>query len=86
MAIDLLREFETVGRSLRLGMEAKGCAVLVLCLDELEKQLPNLPLEVTNQILPYLGDALAAQERKDYLLVADLLEYEIAPLLLNAGC
>jgi len=29
--------------------------------------------------------ALLAQERKDYLLVADLLEHEIAPLLQRAG-
>jgi hypothetical protein len=32
-------------------------------------------------MLGFLEAALLAQERKDYLLVADLLEHEIAPLL-----
>jgi hypothetical protein len=85
LAIDWFREFEEVGRALRLGREAQGCAALVQCLDKLQQQLADLPLELTNQILVHLGVALAAQQRKDYLQVADLLEYEIAPLLQMAA-
>jgi len=62
-------------------MVAQGCAALVPCLDQLESLLPELRPELTHLILAHMGKALAAQERNDYLLVADLLEYEIAPLL-----
>lgn len=86
MGIDWFGEFEEVGRSLRLGMEAQGCATLVLCLNQLERRLPLFPVELIQKILLLLGQALAAQERKDYLQVADILEYEIAPLLQQKAC
>lgn len=82
--INWFSEFEEVGRALRLGMEAQGSAALVHCLDKLQQRLCELPGETTNAILLHLEQALAAQQRKDYLLVADLLEYEIAPLLQRA--
>ena len=84
LEMNWFREFEEVGRALRLGMEAQGNAALVHCLDELQKRLCDLPGETTNAILCHLEQALAAQQRKDYLLVADLLEYEIAHLLKKA--
>jgi hypothetical protein len=81
MAIDWFHEFETVSRPMRLGMEAQGCAALVLCIDKLQPLLAGLSAHTTQQMMKFLEDALMAQERKDYLLVADLLDYEIVPLL-----
>lgn len=80
-AIDWYAEFEKVGRSLRLGMEAQGCAALVHCIDQLMSHLSDFSPEVAVRLPALLEPALAAQGRKDYLLVADLLEYELAPLL-----
>ncbi len=80
-AIDWFSRFEKVGCSLRLGMEAQGSEELVGCIDLLIGRLTTVPAEQTMVMQQVLGEILAAQGRKDYLLVADLLEYEIAPLL-----
>jgi len=81
MVVDWFCEFENVSRHFRLGMEAQGCLALVMCIDKLQPLLFDLPVDTTQQMMGFLEKALSAQERKDYLLVADLLEYEIAPLL-----
>jgi len=65
---------------LRLGMEGEGNHYLARFLQELGScwndpglpQKPPLPL-----ILPHLQSMVEAQQRGDYLRVADLLEYEI---------
>lgn len=86
MAIDWFHEFEGVSRPLRLGMEAQGCLALVSCIDQLQPLLSSFPDDTAQQLIGFLDVALLAQERKDYLLVADMLEHEIAPLLQRAGC
>jgi hypothetical protein len=86
MAIDWFQEFEGVSRPLRLGMEAQGCLALVSCIDKLQPLLSDFPGDTAQQLIGFLEVALVAQARKDYLLVADLLEHEIAPLLQRAGC
>lgn len=86
MVIDWFQEFEGVSRPLRLGMEAQGCLALVSCIDKLQPLLSDLPGDTAQQLIGFLEVALLAQERKDYLLVADMLEHEIAPLLQRAGC
>jgi len=79
--IDWLSRFEQVGSSLRLGMEAQGSTQLIACIDDLLEFLPHcLPAQV-NRFQSVLNQILAAQMRKDFLLVADLLEYEMAPLI-----
>jgi len=79
--VDWFRQFEKAGRYLRLGMEALGSVELVNSIDLLIVKLPELQPSVTAEIQQLLARTLAAQERKDYLYVADLLEYEIAPCL-----
>jgi len=86
MAIDWFHEFESVSRPLRLGMEAQGCLALVSCIDKLQPLLSNFSDHTAQQLIGFLEGALLAQERKDYLLIADMLEHEIAPLLQRAGC
>lgn len=86
MAVDWFHEFEGVSRPFRLGMEAQGCLALVSCIDQLQPLLSSFPGHIAQQLISFLEVALLAQERKDYLLVADMLEHEIAPLLQRAGC
>jgi len=80
-SIDWFSQFEKVGSSLRLGMEAQGSEELICCIDLLAGRLTMLPAEQAVTMQQILEEIFAAQTRKDYLLVADLLEYEIAPLL-----
>lgn len=79
--IDWFKQFEKAGSYLRLGMEALGSVELVSSIDLLIGKLPELQVSVAGEIQLLLAQALAAQERKDYLYVADLLEYEVAPRL-----
>jgi len=72
---------QAVAASLRLGMDAQGNEAFVGLVDWLVSQpsagawLPALE--------PVLGRIVAAQERGDTLRVADLLEFELQPRLLN---
>jgi len=79
-------------RAFRVGMEAQGNDHLIAFVNHLAEVLSaarhkppdgagkeHLPPQA--EILPFLETALAAQERGDFLFVADLLEYEIAPRL-----
>jgi len=63
----------------RLGQEAKAAANWHQCLELLEQLLPQLTnLTEFNQLLPHM---LAAQERQDFLGLADDIEYELQPLI-----
>lgn len=68
-------------RALRLGLEGEGSEQLTRFIDRL---LPDLGSQAPQQ-LAALNEVLTAmlqgQARKDFLLVADLLEYEVAPFL-----
>ncbi len=79
--LTLEQQIEQVGIHFRTAKEAKANQLLADLLTELEPTLTKLPanqLERVNQYLPVLLDA---QERRDNLFVADILEYEIKPLL-----
>ena len=65
----------------RLGQEATGCERLTGFIDGLLPTLGNASPDLVHQLERVLGEALQAQQRKDFILVADLLEYELAPLL-----
>lgn len=67
----------------RLGEEAEGSRHLRVCLDHLEPLLSNLT--DANLILEKLPEMMAAQERHDWLALADYLEYELPPLLQNTS-
>ncbi|WP_076410863.1 hypothetical protein [Shewanella sp. UCD-KL12] len=77
---DTLKEkLVSTAQLLRLGQEAEGSKRLRECLDHLEPMLPTL----TNSqaILASVPAMLSAQERQDWLGLADTLEYEITALL-----
>ena len=68
-------------RLFRLGMEAHGSTRLKLAIDLLIVQLPKLSEIECRNIQIQLGHVLSAQERRDFLWVADLLEYQVIPIL-----
>jgi hypothetical protein len=74
---------EKVVEAYRLGMEGQASEHLVKLIDLLTPVLAKAPPEMVVRINPLLANAISAIERKDYLYVADTIEYEIAPLLLN---
>ncbi|MDH3346910.1 MAG: hypothetical protein OEM02_02240 [Desulfobulbaceae bacterium] len=65
----------------RLGMEgqaSENLAKFVDCFLPLLQEAKQLNVDEVNHLF---GEVLAAQSRKDFLRVADLLEYEISRLL-----
>jgi hypothetical protein len=74
---------EEVVEAYRLGMEGQASEHLVKLIDLLTSVLAKGPPEMVLRITPLLANAMSAIERKDYLYVADIFEYEIAPLLLG---
>jgi hypothetical protein len=74
---------EEVVEAYRLGMEGQASEHLVKLIDLLSPVLAKATSEQALRINPLLANAISAIERKDYLYVADMFEYEIAPLLLG---
>lgn len=72
---------EAAARALRLGMEGEGGEQLTLFIDRLATALSTLSPQQLAALNEVLGAILQGQARKDFLLVADLLEYEVAPFL-----
>lgn len=68
--------------SFRLGMDAKANDLFAKFMDELVSKLPALShdLDVV-KLNNYLNQIFLAQTQADYLYLADLIEYEIYPLL-----
>ena len=65
----------------RLGMEAAGSEDLTRFIDDLFPLLGSLPAETISHLNEISMAVLGAQARRDFLQVADLLQYKIAPLL-----
>jgi hypothetical protein len=68
-------------RALRLGQEGEGSEQLTRFIDRLAPALGALPAPQLTALNGALEAILQGQGRKDFLLVADLLEYEVAPFL-----
>lgn len=70
-------------QAFRIGMESEGGEELAKFIDILMQKVAKFSAQELEPLNNILGETLAAQSRKDYLWVADLLEYEIAPFLTN---
>lgn len=76
-----LKSLTRAVRSFRLGQTGAGSEAFALFLGHFEQLLGSAAIEVDMHALQaFLGTLLAAQARGDDLWVADLLEYELAPL------
>ncbi len=65
----------------RLGMEGLASERLTQLIDLWSADLKSFPEETLMQLNSHFNELFAAQSRKDFLYVADLLQYEITPLL-----
>ncbi len=75
----LIEKLIETAHRFRLGQEAEGSQRLRECIDHLEPMLPTL--QQANQVIQLVPLMLAAQERHDWLGLADYLEYELQQLL-----
>lgn len=73
---------KSAATAFRLGMEGQASQDLVRFIDSFLPVLqdPDRAADC-KEINPLLNEVLAAQSRKDYLRVADLLEYEVSALI-----
>ncbi len=60
-------------RSFRVGLEAQAAEHLITVVDALDRA----PEELAKTLDILFGEIANAQERRDFLRVADLLEYEL---------
>lgn len=75
----LKKQLTNTSGILRLGQEAEASEQFRLCIDLLE---PELTTHKNRQsIINILPLILAAQERNDWLSLADFLEYDLVELL-----
>lgn len=72
---------EAAIRALRLGMEGEGGEQLTRFIDRLSPNLGALSPQQLTALNEVFGAIVQGQAGKDFLLVADLLEYEVAPFL-----
>lgn len=78
----LLETLEEAVVSFRCGREGAANFAVAAFTDELGTALQNAQdPRVVHSLLPWLREVMTAQEKGDHLRVADILEYEIAPLL-----
>ncbi|GIU46257.1 hypothetical protein [Shewanella algidipiscicola] len=77
----LIIKLISAAHKFRLGHEADGSHDFAQCIDLLKPILPELQNAVT--VVELFREMLAAQERHDWLALADSLEYDL-PLLLRA--
>lgn len=84
------KSLKSAATSFRLGMEGQAGKDLVGFIDSLFPILQNFNQTSFHKINGLLNEILAAQSRKDYLRVADLIEYELSPLVFGGedrkGC
>lgn len=71
----------SIAKAFRLGMEAKANEMLSNFIDRLSKEMVLFSSDLIGNLNPLLNETLSALSRKDFLRVADLLEYNIYPLI-----
>lgn len=65
----------------RLGREGEASEALTACIDLLVAILPQASPQNLASLTGLLPEILEAQDRQNFLQIADLLEYRLAPLL-----
>ena len=71
----LITKLISSAKNFRLGHEAEASHEFRKCIELLEELLPEKQNQ--EEIMSLLRDMLAAQERNDWLSLADYLEYEL---------
>jgi hypothetical protein len=82
MSERLLEQIQATVRHFRLGELSMGFEVMISFVDGVQRYLEvEGDAEKTMSFGPVLSMILEAQQRGDFLLVADLLEYEVTKLV-----
>lgn len=68
----------------RLGREAEGNAAFARIIERLQAELGRAGAEALAPLYPTFQAIVSAQERGDWLFVADLLEYELGMMLVES--
>jgi hypothetical protein len=69
--------------SFRLGREGQGSTALAKVIDFMAPRMEQHAAELTQDDVALINEVLAAQERGDYLFVADILEYLLPTSILG---
>lgn len=77
-------ELKRAAELLRLGREAEGNLALTQIIERLQAELGSSGAGALMPLFPTLEAVMLAQERGDLLFVADLLEYELAKMLVES--
>ncbi|MEQ1892879.1 MAG: hypothetical protein ABL998_10080 [Planctomycetota bacterium] len=77
MPPELLARARAAAHAYRLGMNGQASAELAVVLDGLIAGLTRFPAELA-RLQPLLGELSSAQQRGDWLALADVLEFELA--------
>jgi hypothetical protein len=81
--LSIHRELKGAADSFRLGREAEGNAALTRLIERLQAELGAAGPDAMTPLFPTLRAIMAAQERGDWLFVADLLEHELGRMLVE---
>jgi len=68
-------------RCFRLGMEGMAGDRFAKYIDVLQERLAGLAPGILVRLTPVLSEILLAQQRRDFIWVADLMEYRLRPLV-----
>lgn len=76
-------ELAGASASFRLGREAEGNAAFARIIERLQAELGSGDPAALAPLLPTFETIVRAQERGDWLFVADLLEYQLGKMLVE---
>ena len=79
----LTKDLLLTTKSYRLGMEAEASENLVTVIDYILTNLNKAATSPNKHLNNVLTEIFAAQGRRDFLRIADLLDYELAPILMS---
>lgn len=77
----LTSQLISVAHSFRIGHEAQANQSFTDSLDMLSEYCTKLSPQQLNQISPLIEPMLLAQQRRDTLFLADIIEHELIPLV-----
>ena len=80
----LLTAIKATANAFRLGVEGQGNSQLAIFIDLLDEKMSSIRATSVLKLPHILESSLKAISRRDYLWAADLLEYEIMPLLFES--
>lgn len=81
MANEINTALKALALKLRQGKHVEACLVMVNLFDGLLPHLANSEIQQKQKFHHYVKEILMAQERQDWLCMADYLEYEMIALL-----